>query len=52
MIFELVSGDMNKELKTETEMKNRGDKSVSYIICKFNTNCAHVRLFIFWDCIL
>ena len=41
MIFELVSGDMNKELTAETEMKNRGDKTVSFIICKFSKNCAH-----------
>jgi hypothetical protein len=52
MIFELVSGDVNKELMAETEMKNRGDKIVSFIICKLSTNCAHGRLFIFWDRIL
>jgi len=52
MIFELVSGNTNKELMAETEVKNRGDKTVSFIICKFSTNCPHGRLFIFWDCIL
>jgi hypothetical protein len=41
MIFELVSGDVNKELMAETEMKNRGDKTASFIICKFSTNCSY-----------
>jgi len=29
----------------ETEMRNRGDKIVSFIVCKFCANCAPVRLF-------
>jgi len=52
MIFELVSGDMNKVMLAQTEMKNRGDKTVFFIVCKFSTNCAQGRLFIFWECML
>jgi hypothetical protein len=51
-IFELVCGDMNKVLMAETEMKDRGDKTVPFIICKFSMKCAHRQMFIFWGCML
>jgi len=51
-IFELVSGDMNKLLMLEAVMNNTGDKTGSFFICKFGTNCAHGRLFIFWECVV